>query len=260
MAAIDPVETARVTRLVPNIVKGSQQGRRWDEEPSVSTVVEEPNPLLDYFAAHTDGRGIFKWRHYFGAYHRHLGRFRGRPVNVVEVGVFAGGSLQMWRDYFGDECQVFGVDIVEECRTYEGDGIRVFVGDQGDRSFWRAFREQVPHVDVLIDDGGHLVDQQVVTLEEMLPHMAPGGVYICEDIVNNEFAAYLMGLQMRMNWATRGDGDGQLNITAAGIQRHVASMHLYPFLAVIEKAVQPVDRYSAYRMGTQWQPLPTLSR
>ena len=44
------------------------------------------------------------------------GRFIGRAVNVVEIGVYSGGSLRMWRDYFGESAVIHGVDIEEECR------------------------------------------------------------------------------------------------------------------------------------------------
>jgi hypothetical protein len=53
-----------------------------------------------------------------------------------------------------------------------GANTSIHIGDQGDREFWRAFRERVPPVDVLIDDGGHQPEQQIVTLEEMLPPQA----------------------------------------------------------------------------------------
>ena len=60
--------------------------------------------------------------------------------------------------------------------------MEVFIGDQADRAFWKQFKEKVPAIDIIVDDGGHQVDQQVATLEELLPHLRPGGVYLCEDI------------------------------------------------------------------------------
>ena len=78
---------------------------------------------------------------------------------------------------------------------YKGDGVHIHVGDQADRAFWRRFKEDVPYVDVLIDDGGHHPHEMRVTFEELFPIVRPGGVYICEDIINgNEFLAYLGGL------------------------------------------------------------------
>ena len=44
---------------------------------------------------------VWKWKHYCDVYHRHFSKFVGREVHVLEVGIYSGGSLQMWREYFG---------------------------------------------------------------------------------------------------------------------------------------------------------------
>src|SRR5581483_1696341 len=112
-----------------------------------------------------------------------------------------GGSLDMWRSYFGPSCHIYGVDIEPACRAYADERTTIFIGDQADRGLWREIRAAVPELDVLIDDGGHMPDQMLVTLEEMLPHLRRGGVYICEDIHNtfHRFAAYVQGLALALN-------------------------------------------------------------
>jgi len=92
----------------------------------------------------------------------------------MEVGVYSGGSLPMWRDYFGPRARICGVDIEPACKIYASERIEIFVGDQADRSFWREFSRQVPRVDIVIDEGAHQTQMQVTTLEEMLPRLAPG--------------------------------------------------------------------------------------
>ena len=136
----------------------------------------EPNALRAYFEAHRDGPGIYKGRHYFDLYVRHLAGFVGREVVVVEVGVYSGGSLGMWRSYFGENATIHGVDIQEACRVYEADGFHIHVGDQADRAFWTQFKKDVPVIDVLIDDGGHHPNEMGVTFEEFFPcHPAQEG-------------------------------------------------------------------------------------
>jgi len=80
------------------------------------------------------------------------------------------------------------------CTRTNGQASRI--GDQADRRFWKRFKQEHPRIDVLIDDGGHEPEQQLVTLEEMLPHLRPGGVYICEDVhgERNRFNAYVHGV------------------------------------------------------------------
>jgi len=221
--------------------------------------VRTDDALLAYFDAHKDGAGIWKWRHYFDIYQRHFSKFVGREVHVVEVGIYSGGSLPMWRSYFGEGCRVYGVDIEDACMAYRDERTEVFIGDQSDRSFWARFRQAVPTVDILIDDGGHESEQQRITLEEMLPHLQPGGVYLCEDIhgANNQFAAYLQGLASRLHSFDRCEmpaGVSGFASTASTFQAAVQGIFLYPFVAVIERRDEGISKFVAPKHGTQWQP------
>lgn len=153
----------------------------------------ESNALRSFFDARTEGHGITKWRHYFDIYARHFEKFRGTEL---EIGIYSGGSLDMWRDYFGPKAAIYGVDIQPACRVYEHSGVKVFIGDQADRSFWRSFRGAVPYLDIVVDDGDHEGELQIISLEELLPIIRPGGVSLCEDVCGapNRFASYVHGL------------------------------------------------------------------
>jgi hypothetical protein len=76
------------------------------------------NTLRDYFE-HNPGRLMHKWLHYFDIYERHFARFRGREIHMMEIGVYHGGSLQMWKHYFGPKATIYGVDIDPGCRSLE---------------------------------------------------------------------------------------------------------------------------------------------
>ena len=94
----------------------------------------------------------------------------------LEIGVFSGGSLRMWREYFGAKALVYGVDIESACCIYKNEFTRIFIGDQGDRQFWRMFKAKVPQIDVVIDDGSHIPSDQITTFKELFPAVTPGGV------------------------------------------------------------------------------------
>jgi hypothetical protein len=194
-----------------------------------------------------------KWRHYFPIYERHLARFVGCEVHVVEVGIFSGGSLDMWRGYFGAGARIYGVDIEPACTKYAAERVDVFIGDQGDPAFWEQFLQQVPRVDVLLDDGGHQPHQQIVTLKAMLPALSPGGVYICEDShgSTHAFHSFVDGLTRRLHSLDLGGHPSPL-------QQHVASVHRYPFITVIEKPSLPVPRFESERRGSMWEPFLSL--
>ena len=118
---------------------------------------------------------------YFAVYDHLLSPLRGKPVTLVEIGVWNGGSLFMWRDFFGEKARIIGVDINENAKKLESYGFEIFIGDQGDPSFWKRLFLEVGMVDVIIDDGGHQYDQQIITTHECLDHINDGGLMIVED-------------------------------------------------------------------------------
>lgn len=75
------------------------------------------------------------------------------------------------------------MDINTNCMQFEKEGVRIVIGDQSDPAFWRKFKTDFPEaLDIFIDDGGHQMKQQTVTLDEMFWHVRDGGVYLCEDL------------------------------------------------------------------------------
>lgn len=160
----------------------------------------------------------------------------------------------MWKDYFGPNCTVYGVDIAPECEAYKESGIQEFIGDQGDRSFWKRFKSEVPHLDIVIDDGAHSLEEQIVTLEELLPFIRPGGVFLCEDLhgKTNWFAAYCHGLSDKLNEAT--PLQDKSGCRANGFQEAIHSVHHYPYVVVIEKREHVCSVLRAPKHGTEWQP------
>ncbi|HUF74646.1 MAG TPA: class I SAM-dependent methyltransferase, partial [Longimicrobiales bacterium] len=159
----------------------------------------EENPLREYFE-HNPGRLMHKWLHYFDIYHRHFAVYRDRPVTVVEVGVYHGGSLQMWKHYFGAQARVIGVDIDPACKALEEDRIEIHIGDQGDGEFLARLCSEIGEFHVCIDDGGHLMRQQITTFEHMFPKLATGGTYLVEDLHTSYWPDWGGGYKRSAAW------------------------------------------------------------
>jgi len=149
----------------------------------------EDNPLLTYFMANS-GRAIHKWLDYFDVYHRTFAKFRGRPIKFLEIGVQNGGSMHMWRNYFGPHAQIIGVDIDPRCAALRSEGFDIWIGDQGDPQFWLGFLAKRQGIDVVLDDGGHTMAQQIGTFEALFPALRDGGVYLCEDTHTSYFPSH----------------------------------------------------------------------
>ena len=139
------------------------------------------NDLEKYFNENSKNL-IHKWMHYFDIYDRHFRNFRSTEVYVVEFGVSHGGSLQMWKHYFGLKAKIYGVDINPHCKQLEEDQITIFIGDQSDRNFLASLAEAIPRIDILIDDGGHTMEQQINTFDVLFDHIDSEGIYLCEDL------------------------------------------------------------------------------
>lgn len=142
-------------------------------------------------------RCIYKWAHYFPIYEKWFEAYRGKEIVFVEVGVQNGGSIQMWRNYFGRNAKIIGIDINPVCKQFEDAAQNIFVeiGSQDDPNFWAAFKEKYPRVDILLDDGGHFSNQQILTFREMFPHIKDGGLYACEDCHTSYQARFNGGLK-----------------------------------------------------------------
>jgi hypothetical protein len=247
------LQPAREARLRVQEVRGLNYGQRFASNGTNGLGDDDASPralnrLERYFDSHVAGAGIEKWRHYFEIYERHFAKFVGREVHVVEIGVSSGGSLGMWLDYFGAGCRVYGIDVNPACKAHETESIKISIGDQADPGFWKTFLSGVPRIDVLIDDGGHRLPQQVKTFEAVFAHIAPGGVYLCEDIhgIDNPFHSYVCGLSRNLNaWS---------DVPATtGLQRAVGSIHLYPFVTVVERPEVSLLELPSQRRGTVWR-------
>jgi len=201
------------------------------------------NDLEKYFRAN-QGRLIHKWTHFFDVYDRHFSRFRGKEVTILEIGVSQGGSLQMWKDYFGPGARIYGVDIDPRCKTLEEENIRIFIGSQSDRAFLRQVRSSIPPIDILIDDGGHTMRQQIVTYEEMYGAVKEDGVYLCEDLHTSYWIKYGGGHKRRSsfieyskNWIDQLNAwhSEQRSLKVGEVTRTADSVHYYDSIVVIEK-------------------------
>lgn len=148
---------------------------------------------------------ILKWHHYFDIYHNHFCRFREKNVKLLEIGVYQGGSLQMWKNYLGSNAKIYGVDVNPRCKELEEDQIQIFIGDQTDRGFLRKLREEIGTIDIVIDDGGHTMIQQITTFEELFPFVGEVGVYLVEDLHTSYWEDYGGGYQKdgSLRWLVR---------------------------------------------------------
>jgi len=128
--------------------------------------------------------GGHKWLHYFPIYESLLASFRTKPVRVLEIGVFLGGSLRMWREYLHADAVIVGIDLDPACARHDdpAQGVHVRIGAQQDPVFLDALLREFGPFDVILDDGSHVTEHIAASFDHLFRHgLAEGGLYLVED-------------------------------------------------------------------------------
>jgi hypothetical protein len=137
--------------------------------------------LLDIFLANKENV-VHKWHHYIPVYDKYFSSYRNRGVRFLEIGVSKGGSLQMWRKYFGQDAIIFGIDIDPECKKYNGLSGQVRIGSQDDEEFLSSVVAEMGGIDIVLDDGSHRMDHILTSLRVLFSKLSNSGVYLIEDL------------------------------------------------------------------------------
>ena len=212
------------------------------------------NNKLQAFFENNKGNLIHKWMHYFEIYDRHFDTYRNKKITVVEFGVYHGGSLKMWRDYFGPKARIIGVDINPECKKFEDKNTEIYIGDQEDRDFLKKLAKKIGQIDVVIEDGGHTMKQQIHTFEEIYPYVSENGVFLIEDLHTSYWSTYGGGYRKQgsfIEYAKQFIDDLNAwhshdaeSFVVTEFTKTTNSMHIYDSIIVFEKRkmLQPVHK------------------
>ena len=243
-ADLGPRLRARLYGAHENIASFGYQGPR--PEPQ-----QNGGRLTEIFWSNR-GRTVHKWHHYLPVYEQYLGRYVGTPVRMLEIGVFRGGSLDMWRSFFGPEAKLFGIDIDPNCAQYDGLSGQVRIGSQDDPDFLRRVVAEMGGVDVVLDDGSHVSKHIRSSLDVLFPLLADDGIYLIEDL----HAAYWR----RFGAGYRASGSFIEDVKTliddlhhwyhrkgqriAATKDRVRAIHVYDSLVVLEKDVIERPRHT----------------
>ena len=209
------------------------------------------NRLKELFYSH-EGKLIHKWDHYFDIYEKHLSKYIGQEINILEIGISHGGSLQLWKKYFGDKVNVYAIDINPQCKKLEEERVKIFIGSQSDERFLQQVIQEVPDFDIIIDDGGHTMNQQIVSFENLYLKVKEGGIYLVEDTHTsywnefhgglkkaNTFIEYSKNLVDSLYEGHIRHAPDKRKIVINEVTKHINSISFYDSIVVFEKAQRP---------------------
>lgn len=203
--------------------------------------------LHEYFL-NNNGKLIHKWIHYFDIYERHFRKYVHQKMLIIEIGVFEGGSIQMWKDYFGPWAKVVGIDINPNCKKFENPENNIFVeiGSQSDPDFLKSVIEKYGRPDILVDDGSHKMSDIITTFENLYSQVKDDGIYLVEDLHTSYWPQYEGGLKLENTFIEYAKNkidelnavwtNGQIPMT--DFTKNTQSICYYDSIIVFEKRVQ----------------------
>ena len=127
---------------------------------------------------------------YFQVYEQIFRNFIDSKFTFVEVGIHNGGSLFMWREFFGKDARIIGIDLNPKAKQFEKYGFEIFIGDQSSKKFWSNFYNEVGNIDILLDDGGHTYEQQIVSVVSSIDFINNNGMIVVEDTHTSYFKKF----------------------------------------------------------------------
>lgn len=215
-----------------------------DVSQRIKDLYDYDGDMLKLFAENK-GKIVHKWHHFIPLYDKYFSRYRGTKVRMLEIGVSKGGSLSVWRKYFGQDAILFGIDIDPECAIFNGKDAQVRIDSQDDSHFLRSVIDEMGGVDIILDDGSHMMRHIQSSLKCLFPLLREGGIYFIEDLhtcywrgfgggyrSKASFFRFVSNLVDDMHHWYHDSG-----VRYVGIGSAVKGIHIHDSIVVIEKGV-----------------------
>ena len=211
-------------------------------EFEISKSQRERSEISRLFFNH-EGRLVDKWIHYLDVYECELPRFKDHSPTLIEIGIYQGGSLEMWRHYFGEKAILAGIDVDSGTKDNVSLPTLAFIGDQADEEFLAEVLSETGDPDIVIDDGSHNSYDQIDSFKYLFMKLREGGIYIIEDAHTAYWPGHHAGGYKRKNSVIEFCKDLVDDIHAeyhGRTKRHpdvkdVGSIRFYDSMIVVEK-------------------------
>jgi len=153
------------------------------------------NELRKLFLNH-QGKISDKWSLYINDWDQVFSPFRDKKINLMEIGVQNGGSLEVWSKYFSKAENIIGCDINEKCDNLEFDDPRIsmITGDINSNDVEEKISNLCKELDILIDDGSHKSSDIIQSFSRYFKKVSDNGIYIIEDLHTSYWKEYEGGL------------------------------------------------------------------
>lgn len=122
------------------------------------------------------------FHNYTEVYSQYFAELRNKPITFLEIGIYKGHSVMLWEKYF-PHAELHFIDISDTLIEYYTPRAQYHFIDQADIPALQKFAKDIKGgFDIIIDDGGHLMSQQINSFKALFPYLKSGGLYIVEDL------------------------------------------------------------------------------
>lgn len=207
--------------------------------------------ILDEIALKTGADKGSDYHNYTEIYAKYLSPLRDAPIKFLEIGIYKACSVKMWEEYL-KKAELHFMDITFDNAEYFSDRSHYHLCNQESAPELISLIEKIGgNFDIILDDGGHTMNQQSTSFKVLFPHVKSGGMYIIEDLHTsywqphfggggpNSMVNFLKSLVDEVNYvgATTAKAS-HLNIDTSGLssyQKNIESIHFYDSIAIIIK-------------------------
>lgn len=165
-------------------------------------------------------------------------------LNILEIGVRKGPSIEMLLDFFPNS-EIYGLDIADCPPKLESkDRFTFLKGNQGKLEDLKKLTSLCKKFDLIIDDGGHIINEFTFSYNYLIDYLNVGGVYIIEDLYN----CYEFWNKHRVTRNNKNGEEFNSFISDLNYKIHksrqfydkspIFSIHSYPGLLMIKKSLQ----------------------
>ena len=145
--------------------------------------VKDPNSLFDLLSNHK-GKYSDKWKSYIDFYWNLFSPIKDQKLDILEIGIENGGSLEIWAQFFPNAGKIMGYDIDPKCGTltFDDSRIQVSIGDSSSKEAGANIENSTSNLGIVIDDGSHKSSDIIRSFLLFFPQLRPGGLYVIEDL------------------------------------------------------------------------------
>jgi hypothetical protein len=142
-------------------------------------------------------------------YDEFISKYKNEPIKILEIGIGSGPSLNIWYEYF-PKAKIYAIDV-DDHSNKNNERVMTYVCDQSDKNSLEKLMDVIGKVDLIIDDGSHVIKHQQISLGFLFKYLKNGGQYWIEDLHTSDKTVWdgktLYGYDMSFN-----DGESTVEV------------------------------------------------